>query len=97
MMENAKERVGHATEVAAEKFDQATSRMGDGMHRVAERMGDTGVRGRASERLEEAGNYLSSADYDAMVNDVTEVIRQNPVPAVLVAAGLGFAIGRLIS
>ena len=100
MMESAKERVGHATEVAAEKFDEATSSVGGTMHRAAERLGgagEPGVRGRASEKLEEAGNYLSTADYDAMVNDVTEVIRQNPVPAVLVAAGLGFAIGRLVS
>lgn len=97
MAENARERVGHATEAAAEKFDETTSRMGEKMHRAADRLGHTGVRGRASEKLEAAGNYLSTADYEAMVDDVAGVIRQNPVPAVLVAAGLGFAIGRLIS
>ncbi len=29
-----------------------------------------------------------------MADDFTEVIKKNPIPAVLIAAGLGFLIGR---
>ena len=42
----------------------------------------------------ESGEYLQSAKLSGMVEDVAHVIRRNPLPAVLIAIGVGWFLGR---
>jgi hypothetical protein len=56
--------------------------------------------GRASEAvastLESGGSYLEDKHLSGMADDVTQMIRRNPIPAVLIGVGLGFLIGRTL-
>jgi len=44
--------------------------------------------------LENAGKYIQDHDFAAMGEDVTNVIKRNPIPSVLIAAGVGFLLAR---
>jgi len=46
--------------------------------------------------LEEGAKYLEQEGFSGMMDDVTDLIRRNPVPAVLVGIGIGFLIGRTL-
>jgi hypothetical protein len=46
--------------------------------------------------IERAGSYMRDHDLRAVGNDLTDVIRRNPVPATLVGVGVGFLIGRAL-
>ena len=44
--------------------------------------------------VKEGGEYLQDAKLTGMAEDVAHVIRRNPIPAVLIALGVGWFIGR---
>lgn len=46
------------------------------------------------ETLREGGRYLEDAKLSGMADDVSMMIRRNPVPAVLIGIGVGFILGR---
>jgi len=46
--------------------------------------------------LEQGGKYLEEEGFSGMLDDATELIRRNPVPAVLIGIGIGFLIGRTL-
>jgi hypothetical protein len=56
--------------------------------------------GKASEAvastLEKGGSYLQDKNLSGMADDVTEMIKRNPIPAVLIGVGLGFLLGRTL-
>src|SRR5262245_47682094 len=45
--------------------------------------------------LEQGGRYLQQEGFTGMADDLTELIRRNPIPAVLVGIGIGFMLGQL--
>jgi ElaB/YqjD/DUF883 family membrane-anchored ribosome-binding protein len=47
--------------------------------------------------LEQGGRYLEKEGVTGMAEDLTDMIKKNPVPAVLVAIGVGFLLGQLTS
>jgi hypothetical protein len=51
--------------------------------------------GAVADRLDTAGRYLQEEGLVGMAEDVTELIRRNPIPAMLVGIGLGFMLARL--
>jgi len=60
----------------------------DGMLGTATRaVGDT---------LQQGGRYLEQEGFSGMMDDVTEMVRRNPIPAVLVGVGIGILIGRTL-
>jgi len=63
---------------------------GDGSHEgtmghMAQAVGET---------LREGGRYLEDAKLSGMADDMSRMIRRNPVPAVLIGIGIGFVLGR---
>jgi ElaB/YqjD/DUF883 family membrane-anchored ribosome-binding protein len=46
--------------------------------------------------LEQGGRYLQKEGVSGMADDVTDMIRRNPIPAVLVGIGVGFLLAQLI-
>jgi len=46
------------------------------------------------ETLREGGRYIEEAKLSGMADDVSSMIRRNPVPAVLIGIGIGFILGR---
>jgi hypothetical protein len=89
----------------AEKADQGTAAAGRGMQSAAQTIREntpsSGVLGGAaqavSSTVERGGRYLEDKQLSGMVDDLTETIRKNPVPALLIAVGVGFLLARALS
>ena len=47
-------------------------------------------------KLEGGGRYLESHGAKGVGEDLTEVIRRNPVPALLVGVGIGFLLAHML-
>jgi len=94
--------VGHQI---GQKADDATAAAGRGMQTVAETIREhapsSGVAGAAaktvSEKIESGGRYLEHEKLSGVMEDVTDVIRRNPVPALLIAVAAGFLLARALS
>jgi len=101
MMESAKE-VGKQV---GERADQAAAAAGRGMQSVADTIRgnapDSGYVGTAartvSDTIASGGRYLQNEGFSGMGDDLTNAIRNNPVPALLVAVGVGFLLARALS
>jgi hypothetical protein len=52
--------------------------------------------GAVADALDRGGRYIEEKKISGMAGDVTDVIQRNPIPAVLVALGLGFFLGRAL-
>jgi len=86
-----------------DRADTAVSSVGSGMQSLAGTIRDkapsggmlggaaTGVAG----ALETGGRYLQEEGLSGMGEDVTNLIRRNPIPAVLIGVGLGFLLARI--
>jgi len=90
---------------AGERADQGAAAVGSGLKNVADKIRentpDSGYLGSAartvSDTLASGGRYLEREKLSGMAEDVGEAIRNNPVPALCVAAGLGFLLGLALS
>lgn len=88
---------------ARDQADQGVSSAGKGMESAADYMRDkgpqSGMLGSANkymaDTLEKGGQYLEEQGLSGMAEDVTEVIRRNPIPAVLISVGIGFLLARM--
>ena len=47
--------------------------------------------------LESAGKYLEEQDFSHMAEDVTNLIKRNPIPAICIAVGVGFLLARAVA
>jgi ABC-type transporter Mla subunit MlaD len=82
--EQVTEKVGSGLSSAAESIRQHAPDSGM-LHRAADKVADT---------LDSSGRYLKEEGLSGMANDLTELIKRNPIPAVLVGICLGALIGR---
>jgi hypothetical protein len=90
---------------AGKKAEGALGSVGSGMASLAgtvrENLPHDGVIGDASEyvadALETGGKYLQQEGFSGMAEDLTAMIRRNPIPALLVGIGLGYLIARSTS
>ena len=48
----------------------------------------------AAEKLEVTAGYIRQHDLRAMISNVEDIVKRNPGPSLLIAAALGFLIGR---
>lgn len=95
--------VGEAGSTVGNKANEATAAVGGGMKSLAgairENTPHEGVFGTASasvaNRMESGGRYLQEEGLGGMAEDVTNMIRRNPIPAVLVGIGVGFLLAKL--
>ena len=98
---HAAQAVGHAV---GQKAEDATSAVGTGIQHLADKVRDggpeSGMLGQATKTvastLDEAGKYIEHKNLTGMMDDVTGLIKRNPVPALLVGIGLGYLLGRVL-
>jgi len=45
--------------------------------------------------LEQGGRYLQQEGLGGMADDLTALIKNNPIPALLVGVGIGFVLARI--
>lgn len=100
MASNAVPAVGQMIGQTADKMTSAAGERLKGLgETVARHAPKEGLLGNASQRvaqgLEQGGDYLSQAGLSGAAGDLTELIRRNPLPAVLVGLGIGYLIGRI--
>jgi len=94
-----------AVNAATKTADSAAARAGDSLdslgNRVREYGPSGGMLGQATEgvasSLERGGDYLREEGLTGMASDVTEMIKRNPIPALLCGIGIGFILARLTS
>jgi len=96
--------VGHAASTAGKKADDFTSSAGHSIRQfgdtIREHAPKEGVLGQASGAVanttKQVGRYLEEEGLSGMMEDVTSLVKRNPIPAILVGIGLGVLIGRVM-
>jgi hypothetical protein len=102
---SAVNRVEEMTNKAEKKADSAVHSVGSGIEELAgtirEKGPHEGVLGTATTKvantLESGGHYLQEEGLSGMAEDLTNVIRRNPIPALFVGIGIGFLLARATS
>jgi hypothetical protein len=98
--------VSHSAEGAAsyvgQKAESATASVGGSMKSLGQSIREKHPHGGAvgdavANSLESAGRYLEEEGLKGMADDVTNLIRRNPVPAVLIGVGIGFLVARAMT
>jgi hypothetical protein len=100
MAHKAYDKAGQYASAVGDKADDAVESVGSGMKSFAgtirEHMPNKGMLGSASESvagaLESGGRYLEEHGLSGIGGDMTDLIRRNPIPSVLLALGLGFLL-----
>jgi len=103
MISKAAEKVKGAASFIGDKAAQATHAAGAGLESMGTALhGENpphnmfgNAKEAVAEKLEGAGHYLEEQGLAGMGRDVTGLIRQHPVPALLIGVGLGFLLSRL--
>jgi len=84
------------------KADDMTATAGHKIEEFADTMGrnapHSGIAGQASQAfagaIKEGGHYLEEAKLSGMARDVEEVVKNHPIPALLICLGIGYCVGR---
>jgi len=96
--------VSSTASAVGQKADDLTSSAGSSIKNLGETLRQKGPQegmlGSATQAVantvEASGKYLEEAGVSGMIEDLGEVIRRNPFPAVLVGVGIGILIGRAL-
>ncbi len=104
-VEQTKSKLTEFGTAAAGKFDQNRGAAASGLegaaatlHQRADQLpgGEkvTNLAHSAADRLNATAGYVRQNDLNSMRSDVEDLVKKNPGPSLLVAAALGFFIGR---
>jgi hypothetical protein len=99
------QKMSDAASFVGQKAEDAAQRMGAGMKSlggtVREHAPHSGMAGSASsavaDSLERSGRYLEERGLGGICTDLTNVIRRNPIPSLLIGIGAGFLLARATS
>jgi ElaB/YqjD/DUF883 family membrane-anchored ribosome-binding protein len=99
--DKAKEFASSARERAGEAAVNVGGKMSDLADTIRERAPHEGYVGRAAgavaDQLEAGGHYLQERGIEEMFADLGAVIRNHPLPSVLVILGVGYLLGKAMS
>jgi len=97
MAKNAASNIGHKADDLTHSAGTGIKNFGDTIREHAPR---EGVLGQASKSVadttKQVGRYLEEEGLSGMFEDMTSLIKRNPIPAILVGVGLGVLIGRVM-
>jgi hypothetical protein len=99
------QRMSDAAHYTGQKADDATAAAGGGLKSLAsqvrQRGPHDGMLGSATEgvagALDRTGDYLGERRLSGMAEDFTNLVRRNPIPALLIGVAVGFLIARATS
>jgi gas vesicle protein len=99
-----RDRAASAAEAVGEKADAGAGYVGGGMEHLGRKLHEnapSGFLGDAAHRvasgLESSGRYLREEGLTGIAEDLGDLIKRNPIPAMLVGIGLGFLLARATS
>jgi len=98
------EMAGHAASNLGRKADDLTSSAGSGIKGFGDTIREHGPQGgmlgqatkTVADTTKQVGKYLEQEGLSGMFDDMTSLIKRNPIPAILVGVGLGVLIGRVL-
>jgi hypothetical protein len=98
------EMVSHTASNVGRKADDLTSSAGTGLKNFGDTIREHGPQGgmfgdatqTVADKTRQVGSYLEEEGLSGMFEDVTKLIKRNPIPAILVGVGLGVLIGRML-
>lgn len=102
MASQAADQAQSAATFVADQANAGLHAVGAGMESVGQAVRDYAPRAMGdatasiADRLESGGRYLEQKGMNGIGDDLTDMIRANPVPALLVGIGLGFCLARLL-
>jgi hypothetical protein len=90
---------------AGQKADDVAGRAGNVLEsaagQVRDRAPQSGMLGTAAHKvadtLETGGRYLREEGMTGLAGDMTDLIRKNPIPALLLGLGVGYLLARALS
>lgn len=84
---------------AKERMESSRSAAADAMDSTAERLrqANVGPTGKVAEGLHSAADYVRTNDFGAMMSDLGDAIKNNPVPSLIAAVAVGFLIGAALN
>jgi hypothetical protein len=88
---------------ASKRVDEATAALGERVRSAGSTIRERGphdgmlgsAAGTVAESLEQTGRYIQEEGLVGMAEDVTELIRRNPIPAMLVGIGIGYMLAKV--
>jgi len=99
------QRASDAANYAGQKAEDATAAAGGGLKTLASQVRQNapheGMLGSAASgvasALDRTGDYLREQGLSGMAEDLTGLVRRNPIPALLIGVAFGFLIARATS
>lgn len=107
--EDAASYMGHKAEDAAayvsQRTDDAGAAVGSGLRSLGQNVRDQGPEGgmagsasaAVAGTLDSSGRYLQEEGIKDMAKDVTNLIRRNPIPALLIGIAAGYLAGKAMT
>jgi ElaB/YqjD/DUF883 family membrane-anchored ribosome-binding protein len=101
----ARDKVGDLASAARHGAEDATSKVGSGMQSLAGSLRESGPRegmlgsakSAVADALDHTGGYVSQEGLSGMADDLSGLIRKNPIPALLIGIGVGYLLARVTS
>ena len=98
VMDRAKDAASNLGQKAQSGLESVGSGLTSAAGTLRENLPEEGmlrnVGSRVAEGLESSGRYLREEGFSGMADDLTDLIRRNPIPALLVGVGVGFLLAR---
>jgi hypothetical protein len=96
------EQARQAGSTVVNKADEMAGRVGSGLESAAGTIRSNapssgmlgGAASRVADTLESGGRYLEVEGVSGLANDLTNLIKRNPIPALLIAVAFGVLIAR---
>jgi len=96
------QKAGDVASYVGKKADDASSTVGSGMQSLGSTIREKGPQGgviggatsAVGSTLESGGKYLSEQGLSGIGEDMTNLIRRNPLPALLIGIAAGYLIAR---
>jgi ElaB/YqjD/DUF883 family membrane-anchored ribosome-binding protein len=101
----AQEKAGELGGKAQDKADQGMDAAASGLGQAANMLRQQGEQrgggvgnaaSKTADTLESASHYLRDKDTDQLMTDLQSFVRQKPVESVLIAAGIGFVLSKIV-
>jgi len=101
---HAGQAISGAATNAGRKAEEWTAAAGERVESLADTVRDrgpsSGMLGSANravaDTLEATGEYLHDKNLSGMMDDMTNLIKRNPIPALVFGLGVGFLLGRAL-
>lgn len=105
MGQTAQEKAAEMGQMAQQKADAGMDAAAAGLGQAASMLRQQGEQqegtigtaaARAADTLESASGYLRDKDTSQLLDDIEAFVRERPVESVLIAAGIGFVLSKIV-